>query len=92
MYQPVQISLPAELLARLDSAVADRGMSRSAYLREIIEASLRAEEIRRWDEQLRAAYALQPETADELAAMDAANAAEPWGEWNPENNLDGYHL
>jgi len=83
MFQPVQITLPRELLARLDSTVARKGMSRSGYLREIIEASLRAEEIRLWDEQLAAAYSSQPESADELANLDAANAAEPWSEWEP---------
>jgi metal-responsive CopG/Arc/MetJ family transcriptional regulator len=86
MYQPVQITLPRELLARLDVTVARKGVSRSGYLRELIEASLCAEEIREWDEQLAVAYSSQPESAAELANLDAANAAEPWSEWNPESD------
>lgn len=85
MYQPVQITLPSEMLARLDRAVADRHTTRSAYLRELIEVALRAEEVRLMDEQVRIAYAEQPETPEELALLESSDNAEPWTEWRPKN-------
>jgi metal-responsive CopG/Arc/MetJ family transcriptional regulator len=66
--KPVQIVLDAELLVRIDRAARKRRLSRSGYVRESLEAVLRAQRIRELVEAERLAYARKPPTADERAA------------------------
>jgi metal-responsive CopG/Arc/MetJ family transcriptional regulator len=65
--KPVQIVLDADLLSRLDRAARKHKLSRSRYVRDSLEAVLRAEHIRDLAEAERQAYARKPLTAAERA-------------------------
>ena len=77
--RPVQISMDAELLRRIDADPEVRERGRSVFIRSAIEMYLRARQRREIDEQLRKAYVGH---ADEMLAeisdlMDAQ-------EWPPK--------
>ncbi len=61
--RPVQISMDAELLRRIDADPEVRQRGRSVFVRSAIEMYLRVRQRREIDEQLRNAYAGR---ADEL--------------------------
>jgi metal-responsive CopG/Arc/MetJ family transcriptional regulator len=63
--RPVQISMDAELLRRIDADPEVRERGRSVFIRSAIEMYLRARQRREIDEQFRKAYAGQ---ADEMLA------------------------
>ena len=55
--KPVQISLDAALLERIDADPETKSRGRSAFVRAAVERYLAAKERRRVDARLRAAYA-----------------------------------
>lgn len=63
--RPVQVSMDAELLRRVDADPEVRQRGRSAFIRSAIEMYLRARRRREIDEQLRNAYGGH---ADEMLA------------------------
>ena len=77
--RPVQISMDAALLRRIDADPEVRQRGRSAFIRSAIEMYLRARQRREIDEQLRNAYGGH---ADELLeeVSDLMHAQE----WPPE--------
>src|SRR5438067_13417266 len=64
--KPVQISLDAELLKRIDGDKETKRKGRSAFIRSAIERYLREKEQREIDDQIR--RALTPEVAAEMQA------------------------
>lgn len=78
----VAISLPAELLAEVERARAERGESRSEFMRQAVEAFLRRERERADVERYIRGYLEQPETEDELALSRQLSAEaslrDPW--------------
>ena len=77
----VAISLPDDLLHRVDRARMERKLSRSEYFRQAATNLLGLSGDEEIDRYVRG-YASQPETADEVEAARAASAkvlaAEPW--------------
>jgi metal-responsive CopG/Arc/MetJ family transcriptional regulator len=76
------VQLSEELLRRLDERAAREGRSRSAVIREAIEAYLKDEENARIDREIREGYERIPETEEELRSAEAsareAIEEEPW--------------
>lgn len=76
------VQLSEELLRRLDERAAREGRSRSALIREAIEAYLKDEENARIDREIREGYERIPETEEELRSAEAsareAIEEEPW--------------
>ena len=77
----VSISLPDDLLHRVDRARRQRKVSRSEYFRQAATNLLCLTGEQDVDRYIRG-YARQPETADEVEAARAASstilASEPW--------------
>jgi metal-responsive CopG/Arc/MetJ family transcriptional regulator len=71
-----------ELLRRLDERAAREGRSRSALIREAIEAYLYDEENARIDREIREGYERIPQTEEELAGLERETREmieeEPW--------------
>jgi metal-responsive CopG/Arc/MetJ family transcriptional regulator len=78
----IAISLPDEVLQAVEKERLARKETRSAFFRRAVEAYLRREREREWDEQYVRAYQLYPETAEEVALAEAtlgyAFAENPW--------------
>lgn len=76
------VQLSDELLRRLDERAAREGRSRSALIRDAIEAYLFDEASAEIDRQIREGYERIPETEEELAAAERegreAIREEPW--------------
>jgi metal-responsive CopG/Arc/MetJ family transcriptional regulator len=76
------VQLSDELLRRLDERVAREGRSRSALIRDAIEAYLYDEEKERIDREIREGYERIPQTDEELAGLDREMREmireEPW--------------
>lgn len=76
------VQLNEELLGRLDERAAREGRSRSALIRDAIEAFLFDEEQARIDREIREGYERIPETEEEMASAyrEAREAIreEPW--------------
>jgi metal-responsive CopG/Arc/MetJ family transcriptional regulator len=76
------VQLSDELLRRLDERAAREGRSRSALIREAIEAYLHDEENARIDREIREGYERIPETEEELREAERetreAIREEPW--------------
>jgi metal-responsive CopG/Arc/MetJ family transcriptional regulator len=76
------VQLTRALLQRLDERAARDGRSRSALIRDAIEAYLFDEEEARIDREIREGYERIPETDEELAAAyregREAIREEPW--------------
>jgi metal-responsive CopG/Arc/MetJ family transcriptional regulator len=73
--KPVQISLDADLLARIDAEPETRSKGRSAFVRAAVERYLAAKARQRLETQIAAAYrghadALLAETADLMDAQE----------------------
>ena len=77
--RPVQISMDAELLRRIDADPEVRQRGRSVFVRSAIEMYLRARQRREIDEQIENAYAGH---ADEL--LDEVRDLVNVQEWPPE--------
>lgn len=81
----VTVSLPRELLRRIDDASAAAGASRSHTVAELVSAALRQLDETQREARYRDAYARQPETAEERDFIEATSAdffasANPWDE------------
>jgi metal-responsive CopG/Arc/MetJ family transcriptional regulator len=76
------VQLTQGLLQRLDERVAREGRSRSALIRDAIEAYLYDEEQVRIDREIREGYERIPETEEELASAERSAIEgireEPW--------------
>jgi len=76
------VQLTRSLLQRLDERAAREGRSRSALIRDAIEAYMHDEEKARIDREIREGYERIPETDEEIAAAyrEAREAIreEPW--------------
>ena len=76
------VQLNDELLRRLDERAAREGRSRSALIRDAIEAHLHDEESARIDREIVEGYERIPVTAEEMAWAEAATREmieeEPW--------------
>lgn len=76
------VQLNDELLRRLDERAAREGRSRSALIRDAIDAYLYDEEEVRIDREIREGYERIPETDEELASAERegreAIREEPW--------------
>lgn len=76
------VQLSDELLRRLDERAAREGRSRSALIREAIEAYLYDEENVRIDREIREGYERIPETEEEMREAERATREmieeEPW--------------
>lgn len=76
------VQLSDKLLRRLDERAAREGRSRSALVRDAIEAYLYDEEKARIDREIIAGYERIPETAEELAVAEREARElireEPW--------------
>ena len=77
----IAISLPAEVLERVEEKCRERGQTRSRFFRQAAEDDLRREKERKEDETYAKAYREMPEGDEELAwarASVAAWADNPW--------------
>jgi len=76
------VQLPDGMLARLDERAAREGRSRSALIRDAVDAYLTDDIAAETDRLIVAGYTRVPQTDDELAWVHAnaarAVAAEPW--------------
>jgi metal-responsive CopG/Arc/MetJ family transcriptional regulator len=79
--KPIQITVSADFLTRLDVVVADMGTTRSALIREVLDPVLREHRIRMLEQQEAEAYAKNPQTEQELAELDAWQEIEAWGNY-----------
>ncbi|MDQ2796793.1 MAG: hypothetical protein M3Y06_06475 [Actinomycetota bacterium] len=70
----VTVSLPAELLVRIEGRRDSQGASRSEVVSELLWRGWRQVEREDREERYRAAYQAQPETDDEQAWADDAAA------------------
>jgi metal-responsive CopG/Arc/MetJ family transcriptional regulator len=62
----IQMTIDEELLATVDEYVSRQGTSRSAFIRQALEAALRRAHIRRLEEEHAAAYRAVPQTEAEV--------------------------
>ena len=80
--EKIAFSLPGKLLERLEKTRKAAGESRSAFVRRAIEQALAARAQQGRISRYREGYRRRPETADEIAAAEAAAgellAEEPW--------------
>ncbi|HVY95728.1 MAG TPA: ribbon-helix-helix protein, CopG family [Solirubrobacterales bacterium] len=76
------VQLSDELLRRLDERAAREGRSRSALIRQAIEAYLYDEESARIDQEIREGYERIPQTDEEMEWAEASAREgveeEPW--------------
>jgi metal-responsive CopG/Arc/MetJ family transcriptional regulator len=76
------VQLNDELLRRLDERAAREGRSRSALIRDAVEAHLHDEEKARIDREIIEGYERFPETEEEMEIADASAREgveeEPW--------------
>jgi metal-responsive CopG/Arc/MetJ family transcriptional regulator len=76
------VQLSRALLQRLDERAAREGRSRSALIRDAIEAYLYDEEEARIDREIREGYERIPETEEELRSAELSGREgireEPW--------------
>jgi metal-responsive CopG/Arc/MetJ family transcriptional regulator len=70
--EKVTVSLPAELLARIEERRAADGRTRSDVIAELLRRGWQAIDHEAMEEEYRRAYAAEPETAEESAWADAA--------------------
>ena len=66
MTKTVQMTIDNGLLAQVDTAVAELGTNRSAFVRQALELALRQIQLQKLEAQHRAGYEQQPQTADEF--------------------------
>ena len=77
MIKTIQITLPQELLARIDQTVAELDTNRSALARDAFEEFLFQLRVREMERQDAESYALLPQGLDEVAVWEAA---QDWGD------------
>jgi len=74
----VQMTIDNTLLGSVDGVVTELGTTRSAFIREALEAALRKHRTRKLEAQHIAGYVKYPQTGDEFPVADADS---PWPEW-----------
>jgi predicted transcriptional regulator len=78
----IQVPMPEDLVAKLDAISYEIDESRSFVIREAAARYVTAREEAELDRQYAAAYAKDPEDAEEMKAMEAASAEslkdDPW--------------
>ncbi|MDA0269613.1 MAG: ribbon-helix-helix protein, CopG family [Chloroflexi bacterium] len=67
----IAVSLPQELLDRIEARRLARGETRSETIREAVERLLKQEQVREWEEMDRQAYLANPETPEDVALYEA---------------------
>ncbi len=73
----IQITLPDDLLARFDQAVAERGNNRSVLARQAFEELLFRLAVEKMERAHAEGYARQPQDLDERADWESL---QDWGE------------
>ena len=71
MIKTIQMTLDEGLLKRIDEAVEEIGINRSAFIRDAVELALKQMRIRRMEAQQIAGYSEQPVQTDEIDEWDA---------------------
>ena len=81
----IAVSLPEDLLRGIDGCRAASGETRSGFIRRAVEAFFRRERERQAEEQYIRGYLRHPETAEEVAEVEAmylasleVHAEVPW--------------
>jgi metal-responsive CopG/Arc/MetJ family transcriptional regulator len=77
MMKTIQITMPEELLVRLDQAVAAEGSNRSAVARQAFEELLFRLEVEKMERAHAEGYARKPQDLDEIADWESL---QDWGE------------
>jgi metal-responsive CopG/Arc/MetJ family transcriptional regulator len=77
MLKTIQITIPPDLLDRIDETVAERGTNRSAFARQAFEDALFRARIEQMERQDAEGYARQPQDLDEIALWESI---QDWGD------------
>jgi metal-responsive CopG/Arc/MetJ family transcriptional regulator len=77
MLKTIQITLPDDLLAKIDRTVAELDTSRSGFARQAFEDALFRLWVEKTERQHAEAYARQPEDPDEMALWESV---QDWGD------------
>jgi metal-responsive CopG/Arc/MetJ family transcriptional regulator len=77
MMKTVQVTIDAGLLERIDHAVQEIGVNRSAFIRDAVLLALRQLRIRRLEAQQIAGYEKQPIQPEEIDEWDSIRV---WGD------------
>lgn len=77
MLTTIQITIPEQLLRRIDEAATELKTSRSGLARQAFEDILFRLRIEQMEQQDAAAYASQPQAADEVADWESI---QEWGD------------
>jgi len=85
--EKVTVSLPAELLARIEDRRRSRETSRSQVVSELLWRGWRQAETEDREQRYRASYQVEPDTRDEQAWADQT-AADMLGEENSDWGTD----
>jgi metal-responsive CopG/Arc/MetJ family transcriptional regulator len=77
MLKTIQITLPQELLAKIDQAVTELDTNRSAFARRALEDALFRARIEQMERQDAEGFARHPQDADETALWESI---QDWGD------------
>ena len=77
MLKTIQITLPDDLLAKIDRTVAELDTSRSGFARQAFEDALFRLWVEKTERQHAEAYARQPENPDEMTLWESV---QDWGD------------
>ncbi|MBI4198688.1 MAG: ribbon-helix-helix protein, CopG family [Chloroflexi bacterium] len=75
MFAKISISIPKELLAKIEVERTTASQSRSEFFAQLVEAYLKKKREEELDEQYRRGYELYPETEEEIAEAEVLAAA-----------------
>jgi metal-responsive CopG/Arc/MetJ family transcriptional regulator len=71
MLKTIQVTLPQDLLARIDQMVAEQQTNRSVFARQAFEEILFRLRIEQMERQHAEGYARQPQDPDEIALWES---------------------
>ena len=77
MLKTIQITLPQELLVKIDQTVTELDTNRSAFARQAFEDALFRLRIEQMERQDAEGYARQPQDLDEIALWESIQG---WGD------------
>jgi len=77
MLKTIQVTLPEDLLRRVDAAVNELTTTRSAFTRAAFENALRRLQVQQMEQQDAEGYARQPSNRDEVAPWETL---QDWGD------------
>jgi metal-responsive CopG/Arc/MetJ family transcriptional regulator len=77
MLKTIQVTLPQELLSRIDQTVAELDSNRSAFARQAFEDALFRLRVERMERQHAEGYARHPQDPDEIALWESI---QDWGD------------